>query len=113
MGFKRHTLRIVAMLLEVVFSSVGLGWALFASQLHLAIVLLLFILTGIFLLFKLLTRTQNEILFFFKALENRPVQEAVQLHAAKEAGKISFFQMRRIMYGENLWETLLIPIMKR
>ncbi len=70
MGFKRHTLRIVAMLLGVVIFSVGLGWALFASQLHLAIVLFVFILTGIFLLFKLLTRTQNEILFFFKALEN-------------------------------------------
>ena len=70
MGFKRHTLSLVAMLLGVVIFSVGLGWALSASRLHLAIVLLFLILTGIFLLFKLLTRTQNEILFFFKALEN-------------------------------------------
>jgi signal transduction histidine kinase len=70
MGFKRQTLSLVAMLLGVVISSVGLGWALFASQLHLAMILFVFILTGIFLLFKLLTRTQNEIIFFFKALEN-------------------------------------------
>lgn len=70
MGFKRHKLSLGAMLLGVVFFSVGMGWALFASRLHLAIVLLILILTGIFLLFKLLTRTQNEILFFFKALEN-------------------------------------------
>lgn len=58
------------MLILVVISSMALGWALFASRLHLAILLLLLILTGIFIIFKLLTRTQNEILFFFKALEN-------------------------------------------
>ena len=70
MGFRRHTLSLGTMLFLVVIFSVGLGWALFASHLHLAIVLLFLILTVIFLLFKLLTRTQNEILFFFKALEN-------------------------------------------
>ncbi len=70
MVFKRETLRLGTMLILVVISSMALGWALFASRLHLTILLLLLILTGIFIIFKLLTRTQNEILFFFKALEN-------------------------------------------
>jgi len=45
-----------------------------------------------------------------KSLQQQPLQKAVQSQAAREAGKISFFQMRKIMYGESLWETLLIPI---
>ena len=46
----------------------------------------------------------------FKSFQQQPVQKIVQSQALRETGKISFFQMREIMYGESFWETLLIPI---
>ncbi|MFC1813393.1 ArnT family glycosyltransferase [Thermodesulfobacteriota bacterium] len=46
----------------------------------------------------------------FKSLQQQPIQKVLQSQAARETGKIGFFQMRKIMYGENFWETLLIPI---
>jgi len=47
---------------------------------------------------------------FIKSLHHQPVQEALQRQAIEKTGQISFFKMREIMYGESLWETLLIPI---
>jgi hypothetical protein len=45
-----------------------------------------------------------------KSIHHQPVQEALQQQAIEKTGQISFFKMREIMYGENLWETLLIPL---
>jgi len=47
---------------------------------------------------------------FFKLLHHPPVQEALHGQAIEKAGRISFFKMREVMYGESFWETLLIPI---
>jgi hypothetical protein len=47
---------------------------------------------------------------FFKSLNHHPVKEAVYRQAIEKTGQISFFKMREILYGESLWETLLIPI---
>ena len=70
MGFKRHRLTLVTTLFLMVICSIALGWTLFASKLHLAIVLVFLILTEVLFLYRLMIRAQNEILFFFKALEN-------------------------------------------
>ena len=47
---------------------------------------------------------------FFKSLHHQTVQGALHGQVIEETGKISFFKMREVMYGENIWETLLIPI---
>jgi hypothetical protein len=47
---------------------------------------------------------------FLKSLHHQPVQEILHRQAIEKTGQISFFQMREVMYGENFWETLLIPI---
>jgi len=47
---------------------------------------------------------------FFKLLHHPPVQEALHGQAIEKTGRISFFKMREVMYGESFWETLLIPI---
>jgi len=47
---------------------------------------------------------------FFKLLHHSPVQEALHGQAFENTGRISFFKMREVMYGESFWETLLIPI---
>ena len=47
---------------------------------------------------------------FFKLLHHPPVQEALHGQAIEKIGRISFFKMREVMYGESFWETLLIPI---
>jgi hypothetical protein len=47
---------------------------------------------------------------FFKLLHHQPVQEILHGHAIEKTGKISFFKMREVMYGESFWETVLIPI---
>ncbi len=70
MGFKGHKLSLGILLGLLAVCSMGFGWALSSSRLHLALVLFIVILTLIFLLFRLQSRTQNQILFFFKALEN-------------------------------------------
>jgi two-component system nitrogen regulation sensor histidine kinase NtrY len=70
MGFKKHRLTLVLTLFLVVICSIAFGWAIFSSRLHLAIVLFFLILTQVLFLYRLLNRTQNEILFFFKALKN-------------------------------------------
>jgi len=47
---------------------------------------------------------------FIKSLHHQPVQEALQRQAIEKTGQVSFFNIRDAMYGENFWETLLIPI---
>ena len=47
---------------------------------------------------------------FFKSLHHKPVQEIVHSQAIEKIGRIGFFKMREVMYGETFWETLLIPI---
>jgi Dolichyl-phosphate-mannose-protein mannosyltransferase len=47
---------------------------------------------------------------FFKSLNLHPSQEIVYRQAIEENGPVSFFKMREVMYGESMWETLLIPI---
>ena len=47
---------------------------------------------------------------FFKLLHHQTVQEVVYRQAIEKTGRISFFKMREILYGESFWETLLIPI---
>ena len=47
---------------------------------------------------------------FFQSLQHQPVQEIIRHQAGEKIGQLSFFKMRQVMYGETLWETLLIPI---
>jgi hypothetical protein len=47
---------------------------------------------------------------FFKSLDHQPIQEIVHNKFITKTGKISFFKMREVMYGESIWETLLIPM---
>jgi nitrogen fixation/metabolism regulation signal transduction histidine kinase len=70
MAFKRHSLILMALLILLVITSVGLGWCLLSTRLHLAILLGITVLLEVGLVYRLLTRTHREILFFFKALEN-------------------------------------------
>jgi len=44
------------------------------------------------------------------SFHHHSVQEALQQRVTEKTGQISFFKMREVMYGENFWETLLIPI---
>ncbi len=46
----------------------------------------------------------------FQAAGDSGLTGALGEHLAGKKGRISFFQMRRILYGENFWETLLIPL---
>jgi len=46
----------------------------------------------------------------FSLLHHHPVQEVLHQQAIEKTGQISFFKMREVMYGESIWETLLIPI---
>jgi len=70
MGFKRHHIALLVLIILLVISSAVLGWALSSSRLHLAIILVIVILAGVVFIFKLLSRANREILFFFRALEN-------------------------------------------
>jgi len=38
------------------------------------------------------------------------IQEVAQKAIAGKSSKVGFFQLREILYGENFWETLLIPL---
>ncbi len=51
-------------------SSISLGWAITNSYIHLSIVLLILMLIIVSMLYRKLTKTNREILFFFKALKN-------------------------------------------
>ena len=47
---------------------------------------------------------------FFQSLHHLPVQDIIHNQLVEKNSRISFFQMREVMYGESFWETLLIPI---
>jgi len=47
---------------------------------------------------------------FFQSLHHQPVQEIIRHQAGEQVGRLSFFKMRQVMYGETFWETLLIPM---
>ena len=70
MGFRNHFIQLSLLLVLLVLSSVTLGWALSVSRMHLAILLALGIIVETVFLFNRLARSQREILFFFRALEN-------------------------------------------
>jgi hypothetical protein len=46
----------------------------------------------------------------FQSLQHRPFQEVVNSQLVEKTGRVGFFKMREIMYGEGFLETLLIPI---
>ena len=47
---------------------------------------------------------------FINSLHHHSIQQSFYQQAVEKTGRVSFFKMREIMYGESLWETLLIPI---
>ncbi len=70
MVFRAHHIKLIALIAFLVISATLLGWALSSSRMHLAILMGIGILAAGLFLFQLLTRSNREILFFFKALEN-------------------------------------------
>lgn len=70
MGFKRHHMKLVLGLVLLVICSISLGWSMSTSRVHLAIILGAAILAVGVYIYRLLTRANREILFFFRALEN-------------------------------------------
>lgn len=70
MGFRSFHIKLFALLVLLVMSSSGLGWALSSSRIHMAILLGIVIFVGAVFIFQQLTRSNREILFFFRALEN-------------------------------------------
>jgi len=70
MAFKQHARLLLVLLFLLMVTSMGLGWALLSSSLHLSILLGIAVSLELAALYRLMTRTHREILFFFKALEN-------------------------------------------
>ena len=70
MNFNRENGRLLLLGLLLTSSAVGMGWALANSRFHLSIILLALVLILFLMLFRRLTLTSREILFFFKALKN-------------------------------------------
>jgi len=70
MNFNRENGRMMLLALLLISSAAGMGWALANSRFHLSIILLALVLILFLMLFRRLTKTSREILFFFKALKN-------------------------------------------
>jgi len=70
MGFKRKNGTMLFLALLLTGFSVGLGWAITSSRPHLSIILLLVVLVLLTMLYRTLSKTNREVLFFFKALKN-------------------------------------------
>ena len=70
MDFKRHRLSLIAGILLLLISAILLGWVLSSSRMHLAILLSIAILAESGYLYMLVTRSNREVLYFFRALEN-------------------------------------------
>ena len=70
MGFKKENGRMLLLALLLTASAAGMGWTLANSRFHLSIILLALVLILFLRLFRRLTKTSREILFFFKALKN-------------------------------------------
>ena len=70
MGFKRHQITLIALIILLVISATMLGWALSSSRIHLGILLGIAISVEALLIYLKLNRWNRELLFFFRALEN-------------------------------------------
>ena len=70
MGFKRENTGMLLLTIGVTGISICLGWALANQRFHFAIILLALVLILLVLLYRRLTHTNREVLFFFKALQN-------------------------------------------
>jgi nitrogen fixation/metabolism regulation signal transduction histidine kinase len=70
MAFNRVHFHLLLLVILLVASSVVLGWFISASLIHFSVIVGLMVLAEAILLFRMLTRTNREILFFFRALEN-------------------------------------------
>ena len=70
MGFKRENASMLLLTILATGTSICLGWALANQRFHLAIILLALVLILLALLFRRLSLTNREVLFFFKALQN-------------------------------------------
>jgi len=70
MGFKRHHITLIALIILLVISATMLGWALSSSRIHLGILLGIAISVEALMIYLKLNRWNRELLFFFRALEN-------------------------------------------
>lgn len=70
MAFKRYGRIQLLLICLLVISGAGMGWALTVSRFHLAMILFVWVCLLGWLQYRKLSRTNREILFFFKALEN-------------------------------------------
>ena len=70
MGYRRHHITLILLIVLVCGSATALGWALSSSRVHLAILLGMLIAFEAVMLFLQLTRWNRAVLFFFRALEN-------------------------------------------
>ncbi len=70
MGFRTYHIKLIILFVLLLISATMMGWALSSSRIHLAILLGIVILAGAVFILQHLTRTNREILFFFRALEN-------------------------------------------
>jgi len=70
MGFKRHHITLIALIILLVISATMLGWALSLARIHLGIILGITIFVEALIIYLRLNRWNKELLFFFRALEN-------------------------------------------
>lgn len=70
MGFKRYNYSFFVLIILVVICATFMGGAFFSSRIHLAILFLVLVGVEAGLLYQIFVRTNREVLFFFKALEN-------------------------------------------
>jgi nitrogen fixation/metabolism regulation signal transduction histidine kinase len=70
MDFKRHKLSTIGGMVLLLISATLLGWAFSSARVHLAILLAIAMVLESVFLYRQFTRTMEEVLFFFKALEN-------------------------------------------
>jgi len=70
MAFNRIHFHLLLLVILLVASSVILGWFISVPLIHLSVIVGLMVLSEAIMLFRMLIRTNREILFFFRALEN-------------------------------------------
>lgn len=70
MGFKSHHIKLIALLVLMVISSVFLGWALWSTRTHLAILFAFSVALESAAIYYQMSRWNREVLYFFRALEN-------------------------------------------
>lgn len=70
MGFKKTNLILPLLLTLMILSALSLGWALSSALYHLSVILTALLVLEVLTLYRQLTRTTRDVLFFFRALEN-------------------------------------------